>query len=331
MTRAHEIEFLKSSELFESQTDSVLTAVLAQGRLLEMGPGAYVFRQGEAGDCLYIVKSGVLEVLATRPDAERPIPIVYLGMGEVLGELALLTGSPRSASVRAPERAELFTLDRAVFFDLMDSLPAFARNLCLVLARRLEATTLKLPYAATKQLQGNLRYFDLATVIQTLIASRQTGTLSVTQEGSKHKVAEIVFLKGNVASAKLQHLSGDDALFQLFQSPLEGEFAFSGRHVDEGEVQSDITMPAISLLMESVRLQDELSLLQTRIPDPQTIFHQKATQLSWDEADTVDLVAAVWSRLKKGASVLDLQREIPRCTYAIYRTLAMLLDSRQIE
>ena len=54
-------------------------------------------------------------------------------------------------------------------------------------------------------------------------------------------------------------------------------------------------------------------------------------QLNWDEADTVDLAAAVWSRLKKGVSVLDLQREIPRCTYAIYRTLTMLLDARQIE
>jgi CRP/FNR family cyclic AMP-dependent transcriptional regulator len=330
MIVTQEIAFLRASELFENQADGVLAAVLAQGQLLELGPGAFAFRQGDAGDCLYIVKSGVVEVLATRPDAGTPIPIVYLGVGEVLGELALLTGSPRSAGARAPERAELFVLSRAVFFDLMDSLPAFARNLCLVLARRLEATTLKVPHVGSKQLQGNLRYFDLATVIQTLIASHQTGTLNVTQEGAKQKIAEIVFLRGNVACARLRHLSGDDAIFQLFQSSLEGDFSFGGRNVDEGEVQSDITMPAISLLMESVRLQDELAVLKARIPDPQTVFRQKAVQLSWDEADTVDLAAAVWSRLKKSASVLDLQREIPRCTYAIYRTLAMLLDSRQI-
>ena len=331
MIPTHEIEFLKSSDLFENQAAGVLAAVLAQGQLVELGPGAFAFRQGDPGDCLYIVKSGVIEVLATRPDAAAPIPIVYLGVGEVLGELALLTGSPRSASVRAPERAELFSLSRAVFFDLMDSLPAFARNLCLVLARRLEATTLKVPHATGKQLQGNLRYFDLATVIQTLIASHQTGTLNVTQGGGTQKIAEIVFLKGNVACARLKHLSGDDAIFQLFQSSLEGDFSFSGRNVGEDEVQGDITMPAMSLLMESVRLQDELALLQARIPDPRTIFRQKAVQLNWDEADTVDLAAAVWSRLKKGVSVLDLQREIPRCTYAIYRTLTMLLDARQIE
>ena len=130
--------FLRNSELFESQPDEVVRAVLAQGRLLEFGPGEIVFRQGERGDRLYVVKTGVLEVLSTPTDANEPVPIAYLGTGEVLGELALLTGSVRSATVRSPEHAELFAVDRAVFIDLMDSLPAFSRNLCVVLAKRLE-------------------------------------------------------------------------------------------------------------------------------------------------------------------------------------------------
>jgi CRP/FNR family cyclic AMP-dependent transcriptional regulator len=331
MPAANEISFLKASELFENQSDEILRAVLAQGRLIEFGPGAFVFHQGDPGDSLSIVKLGVLEILAMRSDGTEPMPIAYLGPGEVLGEIALLTGSPRSATVRSPECAELFTLDRPVFMDLMATLPTFARNLCVVLARRLEATTLKVPRSATKQLQGNLRYFDLATVIQTLISSHQTGTLAVTQESGKQKIAEILFLKGNVARARVRQLSGDDALFQLFQAPLDGDFAFAGRNVSEDEVQTDITMPAISLLMESVRLQDELPLLQARIPDPQRVLRQKAVQLAWEEAETVDLAAAVWARLKKGASPADLQRDVPRCTYAIYRTLVTLLDTGQID
>jgi CRP/FNR family cyclic AMP-dependent transcriptional regulator len=326
-----DIAFLKGSELLEYQPDTMLRAVMAQGQVRTFGAGEYVFHQGDAGDQLFIVKSGVLEVLTTRPDGTEPIPIAYLGVGEVIGEIALLTGSPRSATIRSPEHAELFTLERAVFLDLMESLPAFSRNLCLVLARRLEATTLKVPRAATKQLQGNLRFFDLATVIQTLISAHQTGTLVVTQDSNRQKVAEIVFLKGNVARAKVRHLSGDDALFQLFQAPLEGDFSFAGRNVAEEEVQSDITMPAISLLMESVRLQDELPLLMARIPDALRVYRQKAAQLAWQDAETVEQAAAVWARLKKGASPIDLQREIPRCTYAIYRTLVTLLDGGQIE
>jgi CRP/FNR family transcriptional regulator, cyclic AMP receptor protein len=330
MTDTVDPAFLRASDLFEHQSEEVVRAVLAQGRIDAFGAGEVVFRQGEAGDRLYIVKSGVLEVLAARDGAD-PVPVAYLGEGEVLGELALLTGSPRSATARAPERAEVLTLEKPVFFDLMATLPRFAQDLCMVLARRLEATTLKVPRATAKQLQGNLKFFDLATVIQTLIGAQQTGTLLVTQEEGQHRVAELFFYKGNVAKARVRHLSGDDAVFQLFQAPLEGEFSFTGRTVQEQDVQSDITMPAISLLMESVRLQDELPLLKARLGDPGRVFRQKAAQLAWTEAETVELAAAVWSRLRKGASVADLQKEIARSSYAIHRTLVGLLDAGQIE
>jgi CRP-like cAMP-binding protein len=324
--------FLRTSDLFENQPEEVLKAVLVQGQLQEYGPGQVVFGQGDEGDRLYIVKSGALEVLASPADAADPIPVAYLGPGEVLGELALLTGSPRSASARVPERAELFTVDKPVFLDLMKTLPAFARNLCLVLAKRLEATTLKVP-RGSKQLQGNLRFFDLATVIQTLIGSHQTGTLVVTQEGgkTKNRIAELFFFKGNIAKAKVRHLTGDDAVFELFQSALEGDFSFTGRQVQEEEVQADITMPAISLLMESMRLQDELPLLKERIPDADRVYRRKATQLDWQDSESGELAAAVWSRLKKGASMNDLQRDVPRCSYALYQTVASLLATGQVE
>jgi CRP-like cAMP-binding protein len=319
--------FLSSSDLFESQPEGVLRAVLAQGSFQTFGPGEVVFRQGDEGDRLYILKSGVLEILASPGDGAEPAPVAYLGPGDVVGELALLTGSPRTATARAPEKAELFTLARSVFEDLMATLPAFARDLCLVLAKRLESTTSKVPRAATRQLQGNLRFFDLATVIQTLIGSHQTGTLVLTRDGDK--LAEVFFYKGNIVRARLRHLHGDDAVFELFQTPPEGEFHFQGRTVREEELQTEVTMPAINLLMESVRLQDELVLLKDRLPDAARAWRQAAAQLSWTEADTMELAAGIWSRLKRGASLLELQRDIPRCTYAIYRALATLIETGQ--
>lgn len=331
MAASVDLAFLKASDLFENQPEEFLRAVLAQGRVLEFGPGAVVFRQGDHGDCLYIVKAGVLEIVAAPADGSEPVPLAYLGIGEVIGELALLTGSPRTATLRCPERAELFILEKAVFIDLMETLPAFSRSLCHVLARRLEAATLRLPRASTKQLQGNLRFFDLPTVIQTLIGSHQTGSLTIVQEGGKQSVAEMFFFKGNIARARVKQLTGDDAVFQLFQSPVDGEFSFTGRHVQEDEVQSDVTLPGISLLMEAVRLQDELQLLVERLPESGRVFRQKTTQLEWENAETLELAIAVWSRLKKGASIGDLHHEVPRCSYHIYKTVAMLLDTGQIQ
>lgn len=306
-------------------------AVAAQGRALEFGPGDVIFRQGDEGSQLFIVKSGVIEILAKQADATEATPVAYLGPGEVLGELALLTGSPRTATVRSPERAELFVIERAVFNDLMDTLPAFSRNLCLVLAKRLEATTIKVPRVTAKQLQGNLKFFDLATVIQTLIGSHQTGSLTVTSDAGKHRVADIFFVKGNICRAKVRNLTGDDAVFELFQSPIEGEFSFTGKVIQEEEITTDISMPAISLLMESVRLQDELPVLHERLPDRDQVYRQKATQLEWQDAESVELAAAVWARLKKGASLADLHRDVPRCSYYLYRTLLTLLETGQAE
>src|SRR5262249_14555458 len=192
--------FRRNSDLFENQPEEVLQAVLAQGQVLEFGPGAVVFGQGEEGDRLYIVKSGVLEILSAPVDGTEAVPVAYLGKGEVLGELALLTGSRRSATVRSPESAELFAVDKSVFMDLMETLPLLSRNLCIVLARRLEATTLKVPRAGGgKQLQGNLKFFDLATVIQTLIGSHPTATRAVTPEGGTQKIPGACSFKGTPA------------------------------------------------------------------------------------------------------------------------------------
>jgi CRP-like cAMP-binding protein len=323
--------FLRGSDLFEHQPEEVLQAVLLQGRLQELGPGAVLFRQGEQGDKLFIVKSGALEVVTSRVDGSEAVPVAYLGVGEVLGELALLTGSPRSATVRAPERAELFALDKQVFWDLMETLPSFARDLSVVLAKRLEATTHKVPRTAPKQLQGNLKFFDLATVIQTLIGAQQTGTLLVTQDDGTQKVAELFFFKGNIARGKVRHLAGDDAVYQLFQQPLAGEFSFTGRTVEEGDVHGDITLPGISLLLEAVRMQDELALLRRRLPDRGRVYVQKADELKWSEAESLELAAAIWARSKKGTSIQELEEVVPRCSYAIYGTLAGLLDTGQIE
>mgnify|MGYP003382003693 CR=1 FL=1 len=184
-----EVDFLTQSDLFSNQAPVVLNAVLSQGTFETFGPGTIVFKQGEPGDRLYVIKSGVLEVVTQPVDNTPQVTVAFLGVGEIVGELALLTGSPRSATIRCPENAELFRLDKAVFDDLMVSLPGMARSMCEVIARRLEATTLKSRRVETKQLSGNLQFFDLATVIQTLIGSHQTGSLIVSSPNATASIA----------------------------------------------------------------------------------------------------------------------------------------------
>lgn len=317
-----DVDFLTQSDLFANQAPAVLQAVLSQGTFEKVGRGGIVFKQGEAGDRLYVIKSGVLEVVAQPVDNTPSVTVAFLGVGEVVGELALLTGSPRSATIRCPENAELFRLDRSVFDDLMTSLPGMARKMCEVIARRLEATTLKSRLAETKQLSGNLEFFDLATVIQTLIGSHQTGSLVVSSP--KHEpVSEIVFFKGNIVRASFQELNGDDAVFQLFQSKPEGEFAFTSREVEEQQ-RIDITLPGISLLLEAIRMSDELPLLQERLVDRTKVYKTDGAELVWEDTESRAAAQDVFRCLQKGASIEELERTSKRCSFWVYKVVLTL-------
>ncbi len=324
-----EVDFLTRSDLFANQAPVVLDAVVSQGTFEIFGPGAVVFSQGEPGDRLYVIKSGVLEVVTQPVDNTPTVTVAFLGVGEIVGELALLTGSPRSATIRCPENAELFRLDKAVFDDLMASLPGMARSMCEVIARRLEATTLKSRRAETKQLSGNLQFFDLATVIQTLIGSHQTGSLVVSSP-EHERVSEIVFFKGNIVRALFQQLKGDDAVFQLFQSKPEGEFAFTSREVEEQQ-RTDITLPGISLLMESVRMSDELPILQERLADRQKVYKPNVTELVWNDPEGEPAARDVFKLLLKGASIEDLEKGSGRCSYWVYKVILTLQTAKQLE
>jgi NTE family protein len=97
--------------------------------------GEWLFRQGDPGDSLYVVLTGRLEVVIENGPEVKVIRI--LGHGDSVGELALLTESPRSASARARRDSELLRVAREHFARLLDERPEFAAGLTRVLGRQL--------------------------------------------------------------------------------------------------------------------------------------------------------------------------------------------------
>lgn len=96
----------------------------------------FLFHEGDEGDALFVVLSGRLEAIAGAP----PRVVRVLGRGDMVGELALLTGSPRSASVRARRDSELLRVDAATVTALLADEPAFAAHLTRSLAAQLQAS-----------------------------------------------------------------------------------------------------------------------------------------------------------------------------------------------
>jgi NTE family protein len=103
---------------------------------VRVSAGEWVFRAGEPAAAMYVVLSGRLEVLIEEPE---PVVIRVLDRGATAGELALLTGKPRSASVRARRDSELLELTRDDFGGLIRT-QEFAAELLRALGEQLQAS-----------------------------------------------------------------------------------------------------------------------------------------------------------------------------------------------
>jgi small-conductance mechanosensitive channel/CRP-like cAMP-binding protein len=140
---------------------------LATRALVALYPaGAMVTRKGDAGDSLFIVASGRLEVLGAPPGGGAPCPVGSRDVGDYFGEMALLTGEPRLFDVRAAVDAELVVLTRDVIRPILIADTSVAERLSEALTRHragsqqaMERLADRRPAAAdqTSTLLGNIR------------------------------------------------------------------------------------------------------------------------------------------------------------------------------
>ena len=130
-------DFLGAATMFAGLPEGTRELIAANASSSELGAGEWLFREGDEGDRCFIVRAGRLEVLGA-PEKSR---IRTLGRGAVLGELALLTGGTRSASVRALRDTELVTIDRKDFEGLLRDRPEVSLALTRSIAGQLRENT----------------------------------------------------------------------------------------------------------------------------------------------------------------------------------------------
>src|SRR2546422_997565 len=135
------VHFLKNVKLFaELSTDSLakLGTCLKTG---EFPPSEVIVREGAPGVSMYIVKSGMVEVRKKDPATGIDFLVAQLSSGAAVGEMSLLTGKPRSATVTTVQPTVVFTLTRADFRNLVTQHPEISLGLAHILAERLEDAT----------------------------------------------------------------------------------------------------------------------------------------------------------------------------------------------
>jgi type IV pilus assembly protein PilB len=134
-------QFLKNVKLFGELGFDSLTRLAGCLKTADFPAGEVIVREGAPGVSMYIIKSGQAEVRKKDPVTGVDFLVAELGEGSSLGEMSLLTGKPRSATVKTVQPAVVFTLTRADFRNLLTQHPEISLGMARILAERLETST----------------------------------------------------------------------------------------------------------------------------------------------------------------------------------------------
>lgn len=124
---------LKSLNIFKDTPEHILANLAPLMEEEEYEQGTLIFKEGEIGDCMYIIHQG--EVKIHKADTILAI----LKEKEVFGELALLDSELRSASATTNTDCVLFRIEQEPFYELIDNRPEVARGFIKILCQRLRA------------------------------------------------------------------------------------------------------------------------------------------------------------------------------------------------
>lgn len=124
------VEFLRGLPLFADCSPADLGEIATVADQIALPAGKRLTTEGASGEELVLIVSGTAAVL------RRGQTVATLGPGDVVGEIALLTGRPRSATVVATSPVTILVIARPLFRSLVDRLPGVRSRLNAVIALR---------------------------------------------------------------------------------------------------------------------------------------------------------------------------------------------------
>lgn len=125
---------LRKLPYFDKLEDSVVEAVGAMSETMSVPAGTILIEEGSTADQMYVILDGHLEV--TKQNQGREVVLATLGPGNVVGEMAMLDGAPRTATVRAAQDANLISVPQEAMEDLLSD-PGLVRRMIQTVTSRL--------------------------------------------------------------------------------------------------------------------------------------------------------------------------------------------------
>ena len=124
---------LKSLNIFKDTPENILADLAPLMQEIHYEPGIEIFREGETGDCMYIIEQGNVKI------HKGNTTLAILKDREVFGELSLLDADTRSATATTDTDCNLYKIDQEPFYELLDERPEVAKGFIKILCERLRA------------------------------------------------------------------------------------------------------------------------------------------------------------------------------------------------
>ena len=240
------IEYLRKLKPFQDISEANFNAIADQISDVEFPENTTILKQGEPGESLFIIKRGTVRVLIKAPNNNEDIELTRLKEGDYFGEMALLTGEPRSASIETVTPVALLRLNKSGFETLLNDNPKIALALSHMLSRRLQATNYQLlesekHYHDMIFPSGDLSDINFPELLKFCEQNSLTGNLKL-DTGEQHAVLK--FDKGNLLNIDLNNLSETEAIDQLMQLE-KGHFVIEPAifNMDDEYAQPDLNDP----------------------------------------------------------------------------------------
>ena len=128
------LSILRGEALFRCLSETQLDRLVRQARLNIFGRGERVIEEGAAGDSMFVMLRGAANVFVSKNGSK--IQIATLGAGDCFGEMSLLTGEPRSATVRADGDCYVMEIGKPVMAEVLRDAPSCLEKLSELLAQR---------------------------------------------------------------------------------------------------------------------------------------------------------------------------------------------------
>lgn len=237
---------LRQLDIFEPLDENSLRDLSGQLQLKHYDTNKVILKKGDPGTSLYIILEGRVAVIGD--DGQT---LSEMSVGDIFGEMSLLSGEPVTTSIHSREATRLATLSSKDFKHILNRYPILQVFFYRMLVERAQTNTMRAG-TISSGMTGRLSDINAVELFQLINTSQKTGKVTlILDDGS----AEIVFNEGELIKTTYKNLTDKDAFFALLAKN-DGNFTYTS-----GLSPQEQDLPVIGgfmgLIMEGMRRVDE--------------------------------------------------------------------------